>query len=73
MLEDKLTKVVTFNLVSCSRQLTLQETRKWDINDPHAQQIHTRIGEMMALDYQPFSIVSDVGFTHAGATLCITQ
>ena len=25
-----------------SRQLTLQETRKWDINDPRAQHLHTR-------------------------------
>lgn len=51
---------------SSSRQLTLQESsdkaRKWDINDPRAQHIHTRIGEMIALDYQPFSIVDDVGF-----------
>ena len=51
---------------SSSRQLTLQEssnkTRKWDMNDPRALHIHTRIGEMIALDYQPFSIVDDVGF-----------
>ena len=51
---------------SSSRQLTLQESsdkaRKWDINDPRAQHIHTRIAEMIALDYQPFSIVDDVGF-----------
>ena len=31
-------------------------------HDPCAQHIHTRIGEMIALDYQPFSIVDDVGF-----------
>ena len=47
------------------RQLTLQESsdkeRKWDINDPCVQHIHTRIDEMIALDYQPLSIV-DVGF-----------
>ena len=53
---------------SSSRQLTLQEssdkTQKWDINDPRAHKIHTRIGEMIALDYQPFSIVDDIGFIH---------
>ena len=51
---------------SSSRQLTLQESsdkaRKWDINDPRAQHIHTRIGEMITLHYQPFSMVDDVGF-----------
>ena len=48
---------------SSSRQLTLQESsQKWDINDPRAHKSHTRIGEMIALDYQPFSIVDDVGF-----------
>ena len=51
---------------SSSRQLTLQESsdkaRKWDINDPRAQHIHTRIAEMIALNYQPFLIVDDVGF-----------
>ena len=50
-----------------SRQLTLQESseraKRWDINDPPAQNIHTKIGEMIALDYQPFSIVEDVGFS----------
>ena len=45
-----------------SRQLTSAETQKWDINDPKAQFIHTKLGEMIALDFQPFSIVSDVGF-----------
>ena len=51
---------------SSSRQLTLQEssdkTQKWDINDPRAHKIHTSSGEMIALDYHPFSIVDDVGF-----------
>ena len=38
--------------------------RVWDINDPRAKRIHQRIGEMIAIDCQPFSIVEDVGFTH---------
>ena len=36
----------------------------WDINDPRAHKIHTRIGEMIALDYHPFSIVDNVGFIY---------
>ena len=51
---------------SSSRQLTLQESsdkkQKWDINDPCAHRIHTRIGDMTTLDYKPFSIVDNVGF-----------
>ena len=33
------------------------------VNNPHAQQIHQRITEMIALDSQPFSMVDDPGFT----------
>ena len=29
-----------------------------------AECIHLKIAEIMALDYQPLSVVSDVGFTH---------
>ena len=35
----------------------------WGINDIRAQIIHRRIGEMIALDAHPFSIVEDQGFT----------
>ncbi|XP_065891625.1 zinc finger BED domain-containing protein 4-like [Dysidea avara] len=35
----------------------------WDINDPKVERIHVKIAEMTALDYQPLSVVSDVGFT----------
>ena len=48
------------------RQPTMEETRArvkvWDINDPKAERIHHKIAEMMALDYQPLSVVNDVGF-----------
>ena len=48
-------------------QPTMEETRArvkvWDINDPKAERIHDKIAEMMALDYQPLSVVTDVGFT----------
>ena len=37
--------------------------KPWDINDSCAIRVHQKIGEMMALDYQPYSIVSDTGFT----------
>ena len=47
-------------------QKTLEETYElkkiWDINSSQAQKIHFAIGEMIALDSQPFSIVEDVGF-----------
>ena len=43
---------------------SVEKTRYWEINDNHALRIHTEIGEMIALDYQPFSIVDDVGFNH---------
>ena len=45
-----------------TRQESSDKTQMWDINDPRAHKIHTRIGEMIALDYQPFSIVDNVGF-----------
>ena len=45
----------------------MEETRArikiWDINDPKAERIHRKIAEMMALDYQPLSVVNDIGFT----------
>ena len=55
------------------QQLTLSETqarvKQWDINNSNAVRIHRKIAEMMAIDYQPFSIVSDVGFTRLLKTL----
>lgn len=49
------------------RQLSLEESgelvRLWDIGDSSAQRVHRRIGEMIAIDCQPFSVVEDVGFT----------
>ena len=49
------------------RQPTMEETRVrvkvWDINDPKPERIHRKIAEMMALDYQPLSVITDVGFT----------
>ena len=50
------------------RQLSLQGSRQlnkqWDINDARAKAVHHDqcLGEMIALDYQPMSVVEDMGF-----------
>ena len=55
------------------KQFSLVETearsKAWDINDPRAIRVHHKIAEMMALDFQPYSIVSDTGFTELLKTL----
>ena len=55
------------------RQLTLEgsqdRVKVWDINDPRATTIHRKLGEMIALDYQPISMVEDVGFLRFVGTL----
>ena len=55
------------------KQLSLAETearvKPWDIKDPRAIHVHQKIAEMMALDFQPYSIVSDTGFTELLKTL----
>ena len=39
------------------------ETKKiWNVNDAKSRVIHFKIGEMIALDCQPYSIVEDEGF-----------
>ena len=56
-----------------TKQLTLSESgdrvHVWDINDPQAQRVHRLIGEMIAIDTQPFSIVENEGFTKPLSTL----
>ena len=55
------------------KQLSLAETevrvKPWDINDPRGIRVHQKIAEMMALDFQPYSVVSDTGFTELLKTL----
>ena len=55
------------------KQLTLVETlvkvKVWDINDSYAVRIHRLIGEMIATDNQPFSVVHDTGFSRLMKTL----
>ena len=55
------------------RQFTMLEAetkvKVWDINDPHAMCIHKLVGEMIATDNQPFSVVHDTGFNRLIKTL----
>ena len=55
------------------KQLSLAKTearvKQWDINDPCAIRVHQKIAEMMALDFQTYSTVSDTGFTELLKTL----
>ena len=48
------------------QQLSLEDTQElskpWDINDARSQRVHKRIGEMLAVDCQPLSMVEDIGF-----------
>ena len=48
------------------KQLTLEEsssrTKVRDLSDPQAVEITTKVGEMIALDCQPFSVVDNIGF-----------
>ena len=44
-------------------QLTIESSQDhvkvWNINDPRATTTHRKLGEMIAPDYQPISIVED--------------
>jgi hypothetical protein len=68
------TKKLTKAAKDSSKQLTLQESvdqRKiWDINDKRSQKIHKYIGEMIAIDLQPFSVVEDIGFIRLLNHMC---
>ena len=55
------------------KQLTMVEThvkvKVWDINDSYTVHIYRLIGEMIATDNQPFSVVHDTGFSRLVKTL----
>ena len=55
------------------RQLTLKgsedRVKPWGINDPRAAVLHRKLGEMIALDHQPISLVKDIGFLRFVAAL----
>ncbi|XP_065667566.1 zinc finger BED domain-containing protein 4-like [Hydra vulgaris] len=73
-------KIIETSTVSTSsnseikKQLTLVESinkkRLWNINDHSAIKIHNRIGEMMALDIQSYTIVEDLGFRKLIEEIC---
>jgi len=53
--------------ISGLRQLTIygesmNKVKQWDINDARAASVHKKLGEMIALDCQPLTIVEDIGF-----------
>ena len=48
----------------------LAKKKIWDINDHRSQEIHYLIGEMIAVDIQPYSVISDIGFNRLIAKLC---
>lgn len=58
--------IATDDKKSRKRQLTMEDcddrVKIWDSNDVRSQRITRYIGEMLCLDFQPFSIVEDVGF-----------
>ena len=45
------------------------KVKTWDINDPRAMRIYQLVGEMIAIDNQPFSVVHDTGFNRLIKTL----
>ena len=49
-------------LQQLSLEATEERTKIWDINDPRAQRIMRRVGEMLAIDCHPLSVTEDVRF-----------
>ena len=48
----------------------LAKKKIWDINDHRSQEIHYLIGEIIAVDIQPYSVTSDIGFNRLIAKRC---
>ena len=48
----------------------LAKKKIWDINNHRSQEIHYLIGEMIAVDIQPYFLTSDIGFNRLIAKLC---
>ena len=51
-------------------ELILAKKKIWDINDHRSQEIHYLTGAMIAIDIQPYSVTSDIGFNSLIAKLC---
>ena len=50
------------SLQQLSLEATEVRTKLWDINDPKAQRITRKVGEMVAIDCHHLSVVEEVGF-----------
>ena len=48
----------------------LAKKKIWDINDHRSQEIHYLIGEVIAVDIQPYSVTFDIEFNRLIAKLC---
>lgn len=48
------------------KQISLEESfnqgKKWAVDDPRSTALHYAIGEMIALDYEPYNVVDRAGF-----------
>lgn len=49
------------NIAPKKIQTKLTDLKKWEFSDPRAEKLNRTIGEMIAIDNQPFSIVEDAG------------
>ena len=60
--ESQKDKIETPTSYQMSLISSFQSCRVWDINDSRSVRIHQKIGEFIAVDCQPLSVVRDVGF-----------
>ena len=60
--ESQKEKIETPTSNQMSLESSFHSCRVWDINDSRSICLHQNIGEFIALDCQPLSVVSDVGF-----------
>ena len=55
------------------KQLTTEgvndKTQQWGIHDARSECVHRKLGEMVTIDCQPYSIVEDIGFNRLVMTL----
>ena len=70
MFRDRHSRNKWQQLQASSKTPVLAKKKIWDINDHRSQEIHYLIGEMIAVDIQPYSVTSDIGFNRLIAKLC---
>jgi hypothetical protein len=56
--------------VQPTTEAVLTKQKLWDINDHRAKQSHYLTGEMIALDIQPYSMTSHIGFQRLLRKIC---